>query len=103
MRQEKSQNQLGAYFHLRIELVGMTGEDVAFSIKVIKCPFTDNQHLKPTFDAIERVDINKENAKRFEVVFSEPTMMLESIFTDLYILPKHIYDADNLLETYSEE
>lgn len=79
----------------------ITGEDVAFSLKVIKCPFTDNQYLKTQFEIIERVDINKENPKRFSIVFKEPTMMIETLFTDLYILPKQIYDSKGLLDAYT--
>ena len=79
----------------------ITGEDVAFSLKIIKSPFTDNQHLKTRFNIIERIDINKENPKRFSIIFSEPTMMVESLLTDLYILPKQVYDSKDLLEAYS--
>jgi len=79
----------------------ITGEDVAFSLKVIKCPFTNNQYLKTQFSVIERIDINKENPKRFSIIFSEPTMMIESLLTGLYILPKQVYDSKGLLETYT--
>jgi len=79
----------------------ITGEDVAFSIKVIKSPFTDNQYLKSRFRLIERLDINKDNPKLFSVIFSEPTMMIESLFTELYILPKQVYDEKGLLDDYN--
>lgn len=79
----------------------ITGEDVAFSLKVVKNPFTDNQYLKTRFQLIERIDINKENPKVFSVVFSEPTMMVETLFTELYILPKQVYDAKGLLDDYN--
>ncbi|MFK7946024.1 MAG: ABC transporter substrate-binding protein [Saprospiraceae bacterium] len=79
----------------------ITGEDVAFSLKVIKCPFTDNQYLKTQFSIIERINISKDNPKRFSIIFSEPTMMVENLLTDLYILPKQIYDSEGLLNTYS--
>lgn len=78
----------------------ITGDDVAFSLKVIKCPFTDNQHLKTDFQIIEKVVVNKENRRQFALIYSQPTMLLESILTDLLILPKKIYDPKGLLDDY---
>jgi len=39
----------------------ITGEDVAFSLKVMKLPKADNAHLKLYFDYIEDIIIDSEN------------------------------------------
>jgi peptide/nickel transport system substrate-binding protein len=78
----------------------ITGDDVAFSIKVVKSPFIENQQLKSDFKIIEKVVVNKENRRKFALIYSQPTMLLESILTDLLILPKQIYDTKGLLDDY---
>lgn len=78
----------------------ITGDDVAFSLKVLKCPFTNNQHLKPDFEIIEDIIINKENRKRFSIIYTEVNMSIENLLTDLIILPKQTYDQEGLLDEY---
>ena len=78
----------------------ITGDDIAFSLKVVKCPFTDNQHLKTDFDIIEKIVVSKENRKRFSLIYSNSTMLLESVLTNLWILPKQVYDKQGILDDY---
>ncbi len=78
----------------------ITADDVAFSIKVIKCPETDNHQLKPDFEIIEKVVIDKKNPKRFSLIYAKPTMLWESILTDLLIIPKQTYDPTGILDIY---
>jgi peptide/nickel transport system substrate-binding protein len=78
----------------------ITGDDVAFSLKVVKCPFIENQQLKSDFKIIEKVIVNKENPRQFVLIYSQRTMLLENILTDLLILPKQVYDAKGLLDDY---
>lgn len=103
---ERKDGKVEVSFEIRAEAkwndgTEITGNDVAFSLKVIKCPQTDNQHLKSDFDLIENIFIDKQNPKRFTLIYSEPTMMLETILTDLLILPKQIYDVNGILDNYS--
>jgi peptide/nickel transport system substrate-binding protein len=103
---EKKDGKIEVSFEIRAEAkwndgTEITGNDVAFSLKIIKCPQTDNQHLKSDFNLIENIFVDKQNPKRFTLIYSEPTMMLETILTDLLILPKQIYDVNGVLDNYS--
>jgi peptide/nickel transport system substrate-binding protein len=103
---QKKDGKIEVDFEIRAEAkwndgTEITGEDVAFSLKVIKCPQTDNQHLKSDFALIENIFIDKQNPKKFTLVYTESTMMLKTVLTDLLILPKQIYDVKGILDNYS--
>lgn len=103
---QKKDGKIEADFEIRAEAkwndgTEITGEDIAFSLKVVKCPQTDNQHLKSDFALIENIFIDKQNPKKFTLIYSEPTMMLKTVLTDLLILPKQIYDVKGILDNYS--
>lgn len=80
----------------------ITGKDVAFSIKVMKCPKVDNQQNKPYFEYIKAVEIDPENPKKFKLVI-EPYMIAHGALTQLYILPQKVFDPENLLGAYTVE
>lgn len=80
----------------------ITGEDVAFSLKTIKLPKTDNGHKKPAFEYIKAFEIDKNNPKKIKFI-CESYMLAEQVMSDLYILPRYIYDAENVLKNYTIE
>ncbi len=79
----------------------ITGEDVAFSVKILKLPKTENQHLKPYFEYIEDVVIDKSNPKKFTLICKEPYMLMVSALEDLVILPSYVYDEAGILKNYT--
>lgn len=79
----------------------ITGEDVAFSLKVMKLPKADNAHLKLYFDYIEDIIIDPENPRKFTLVCKEPYMLMVGTLEDLSILPAYIYDEKGLLKDYT--
>lgn len=79
----------------------ITGEDVAFSLKILKLPKTDNAHLKPYFEYIEEVIVDKDNPRKFTFVCKEPYMLMESSIEDLPIIPAYVYDEEGILKDYT--
>lgn len=80
----------------------ITAEDVAFSLKVMKTPKVDNQQNKPYFEYIKAITIDPENPLRFTFRI-EPYMIAHGALTQLYILPKYVYDPEGLLDNYTVE
>ncbi len=79
----------------------ITGEDVAFSLKMMKVPKLDNASLKPYFEYIEDIEIDKENPKKFILKCGKPYMGMEAALTSFQIIPAYIYDKENRLSTYT--
>lgn len=76
------------------------GEDIAFSLKIIKVPQTDNGYKKPYFDYIKDIIIDKDNPKKFKFI-CEQYMLAENAMSDLHIMPRYVYDSENVLNDYS--
>jgi len=79
----------------------ITGHDVAFTLKVLKNPKTDSRSLKPYFEDVEDIKIDKNNPKKFSIIFDRPYMVIESFLTDLPIIPSYIYDSEGLMESFT--
>ena len=79
----------------------ITGEDVAFTLKVLRTPQTDNQAIKGEVQDIIDIQIDAENARKFTLVYSKPYMLAESSHCDYYIVPRYIYDSANVLKKYT--
>lgn len=74
----------------------VTGEDVVFSIKAIKCPLVNAPHLRVYFNAL----IGAELVDPYTIKMSmkEPYFLNESVLgTSIFVLPRHHYDPENLL------
>ena len=78
----------------------VTAKDVEFSLMVLATPKTDNMNLKPFFEFIKGVIIDPENPKKFDLII-EPYMSAESSMSGFSILPRYIYDENNLLADYT--
>jgi peptide/nickel transport system substrate-binding protein len=78
----------------------ITGHDIDFSLKVIKTPKVDNLRTKPYFEYIKAVEVDAENPKKFKFVI-EPYMIAEVSLTELYVLPKSVYDPKGLLDKFT--
>lgn len=79
----------------------ITGEDVDFSLRVLKNPETNSKPLKPYFEDIEEIVIDKSNPKKFSLIYAQPYMIIESALSDLYIIPKHIYDPEGIMKKFT--
>lgn len=79
----------------------ITGHDVDFSLKVLLNPETDSKALKPYFDKVEEVIVDADNPKMFQIIYTEPYMIIESSFTDLYIVPSYVYDPEDIMSKFT--
>lgn len=79
----------------------ITGKDVDFSLRVLKNPETNSKPLKPYLEDIEDIIIDKDNPKKFSLIYAKPYMIIESALGELLIIPKHIYDPEGLMEKFT--
>ncbi|MCW3127748.1 MAG: extracellular solute-binding protein [Bacteroidetes bacterium] len=79
----------------------ITGNDVAFSMKVIKNPKTDCQPYKGFFDFVEDVVTDPSNPKKVTFVCNNVHMHSVENTGGLLILPSKIYDPKNLMASFT--
>ncbi|MBI4489168.1 MAG: hypothetical protein HY694_08785 [Deltaproteobacteria bacterium] len=77
----------------------LTGEDVLFSIKAIKCPLVNAPFLRVYYDSVVDAQLLDEYTIRF--VTKEPYFLNESVLGGVDVLPRHYYDPENLLKGVS--
>ena len=74
----------------------LTGEDVLFSIKAIKCPLVNAPFLRVYFDSVVDARLVDPYTVRFTI--KEPYFLNESVLGGIDVLPRHYYDPTNLLK-----
>ena len=75
----------------------LTGEDVLFSVKAIKCPFVNAPFLRVYFDSLVDAELVDRYTIRF--VTKEPYFLNESVLgSNIILMPRHYYDPENLLQ-----
>ncbi len=74
----------------------VTGEDVLFSIKVIKCPLVEAPFLRVYYDSVVDAELLDPYTIRF--VTKEPYFLNENVLGEISVLPRHHYDPENLLK-----
>jgi len=77
----------------------LTGEDVLFSIKAIKCPLVNAPFLRVYFDSVVDAQLVDDYSIRFTI--REPYFLNESVLGGIAVLPRHYYDPENLLKNVS--
>jgi peptide/nickel transport system substrate-binding protein len=74
----------------------MTGEDVLFSVKTIKCPLVNAPHLRVYFNALVAAELV--DPYTIKMSMKEPYFLNESVLGgNIYVIPRHHYDPENLL------
>jgi len=99
-RPEISQDKLTYTFKIRKDAKfqdgrPITGEDVLFSVKAIKCPFVNAPFLRVYYDSLVDAHLVDPYTIRFSI--KEPYFLNESVLGAIAVLPRHYYDPDNLL------
>jgi peptide/nickel transport system substrate-binding protein len=74
----------------------LTGEDVLFSIKAIKCPLVEAPFLRIYYDSVVDAELIDPYTIRFTT--KEPYFLNEIVLGEISILPRHYYDPENLLK-----
>lgn len=79
----------------------ITGNDVAFSLKVLLNPETNCKHDKPYFEKISDLIVDKANPKKFKLVLAEPYHLAETSLTGLMVIPKKVYDPEGIMDGFT--
>jgi peptide/nickel transport system substrate-binding protein len=75
----------------------VTGEDVLFSMKAIKCPLVDAPFLRVYYDSVVDAELLDPYTIHFRT--KEQYFLNESVLGEITILPRHVYDPENLLKS----
>ena len=77
----------------------LTGEDVLFSLKAIKCPLVNAPFARVYYDSVVDSQLVDEYTIRF--VTKEPYFLNETMLGGIDVMPRHYYDPENLLKGVS--
>lgn len=105
---EASANGLDYTYELRPDVrwddnTPLTPADVIFTMKVIKCPLTDNPFFKSLYANIRNIEVDPSNNRRFvihmkDIYFKNPYMM-----DDVYLIQKAKWDPEGVLDSIPME
>ncbi len=96
-----SADKLSYTFHIRQDAhfqdgTPLTGEDVLFTIKAIKCPLVNAPFLRVYYDSVVDARLLDRYSIRFSI--KEPYFLNESVLGEIDVLPRHYYDPKNLMK-----
>lgn len=78
----------------------ITGHDVAFTAKANQCLLTNNPGLKPYWDNLDSVAVDKADPARFTVHMKRPYILNTWFWMDCPIIEQAFYDKLNTLSHY---
>jgi peptide/nickel transport system substrate-binding protein len=81
----------------------LTGEDIIFTVKVIKNPFTDAQSLRNYFNDVKSVELVDGNKYKVRFTMSKPYFRAIYSLGDLEIIPSHLLDLDGMNKKFTWE
>ncbi|MCS7076612.1 MAG: ABC transporter substrate-binding protein [Bacteroidia bacterium] len=98
----RSEDGKSHFFEIRNDAVWgdgtpITGEDVEFTLKVIKNPKVKSSRLRYFYRGVLDIKVDKNNNKKFEVKYEQ----LSYSIAMLKVLPKHIFDPEDLMGKFS--
>ncbi len=74
----------------------LTGEDVLFSIKALKCPLVNAPFIRVYYASVVDAQLVDDYTVRF--ITKEPYFLNEDVLGGIDVLPRHFYDPENLLK-----
>lgn len=103
-----SEDKLSYTFELRNDVLFsdghlLTGEDVIFTLKVVKNPFTDAQVKRNYLYDVKSAELVKGNKYKVRFRMHKPYYGAIYSINDLEILPKHILDKDGVTDKFTFE
>jgi len=101
-----SEDGLSFEYEIRKEAVWdngspITGNDFAFTLKVIKNPKVNAAHLRPNYLFVEDVVVDAGNPKKFTVKTNEKYMFTEFMLNILSIIPEYNYDPYGFMKSFT--
>ena len=77
----------------------LTAEDVAFSVKLMLCPLTDNAQIRSNYSTvIKSIEIDPTNPMKFTMHAQKIHWENKYIFSDLYMVQKSLLDPKGVLD-----
>ncbi|MEE9568677.1 MAG: peptide-binding protein, partial [Candidatus Binatia bacterium] len=76
--------------------IPLTGEDVLFSIKALKCPLVNAPFIRVYYASVVDAELVDDYTIRF--ITKEPYFLNENMLGGIDVLPRHFYDPENLLK-----
>ncbi|WP_157578754.1 ABC transporter substrate-binding protein [Pontibacter roseus] len=75
----------------------VTAADVAFTLKVLKAPYVDNESVKPQVEFIQDIVLYADSPGKFTFVCTGYSPEMELLTGDFFILPSYLLDPEGLL------
>lgn len=79
----------------------ITAADVEFSFKAVLSPFSGANNMRSGIDFVRKFEIDTQNSRKFRILTGQKYINSEANISNLPILPKYIYDADDQLKKYT--
>lgn len=78
----------------------ITADDVAFTLKIIKNPYSSNIGAYSFYELIEDIRF-EEGSQSFSIIFSEKYILNEITSGDFSIIPSFVYDTNGYLQKFT--
>ncbi len=80
----------------------LTAKDVAFSVKMMLCPLTNNAQIRGNYSTvIKSIELDKENPLKFTMHAQNVNWENRYIFSELYMVQKSLWDPKGVLDNIS--
>jgi peptide/nickel transport system substrate-binding protein len=77
----------------------ITAEDVAFSVKMMLCPLTNNAQIRGNYTTvIKSIEVDKNNPLKFTMHAQNVNWENRYIFSELYLVQKSFWDPNGVLD-----
>ena len=81
-----------------------TAEDVAFSVKIMLCPLTNNSQIRGNYSTIiKNIVIDNKNPLKFTMNVKNVNWGARTIFSDLNMVQKSLWDPNGVLDKITFE
>ena len=82
----------------------LTAEDVAFSVKIMLCPLTNNTHFRSNYSSvIKSIELDKINPLKFTMHAQKLHVENKFVFSELYLVQKSVWDPNRVLDDITFE
>ena len=79
----------------------ITGEDYAFTIKVVKNPKTNAVSNRTFVEFIEEINVDPNNLKKFTIICNKRYFLAKAATATMPILPSYFYDKQGLMADFT--
>jgi len=79
----------------------LTVDDVIFTLKVTKCPVTNDASSRSTYDKVKDIIKDGSNPLKFKMLAKEVYFMNKYMFNELYLIEKKHWDSSGVLDKIS--